>query len=359
MWGYIDVEFSRTSSINVPSLYVRVYRLLQSGLCKRSCSLIICEGISARKHTRRNAPRFPHYMWGYIMSKTQDSFFEQVPSLYVRVYHYATAPALLFLCSLIICEGISALKVPEDMPMWFPHYMWGYIAAGRIGDTERKVPSLYVRVYRKLSNLPEPPPRSLIICEGISAIRYTPARVLSFPHYMWGYIRSIRRFYRYDYVPSLYVRVYRKWGLAVTFLACSLIICEGISNLNLQGLLAILFPHYMWGYILYPPAGGFKFWLPSLYVRVYRSGSFAYEGKWSSLIICEGISPDILDLRYKWLFPHYMWGYIGTGGVIVKKSDVPSLYVRVYHSRQNGARTDNRSLIICEGISQRQGRNDA
>ena len=140
---------------------------------------------------------------------------------------------------------------------------------------------------------------------------------------------------------------------------CSLIICEGISSRPTERLEFFRFPHYMWGYIGFRHKQGRKQQVPSLYVRVYRSGSFAYEGKWSSLIICEGISPDILDLRYKWLFPHYMWGYIGTGGVIVKKSDVPSLYVRVYHSRQNGARTDNRSLIICEGISQRQGRNDA
>ena len=213
----------------------------------------------------------------------------------------------------------------------FPHYMWGYIELKKCYEQLQGVPSLYVRVYRAVYYCRGDQRGSLIICEGISSEEDEKGQVLRFPHYMWGYIENRAMNSPAEAVPSLYVRVYRTWTCRACWLSCSLIICEGISYI--------------------PPPGGFKFWLPSLYVRVYRSGSFAYEGKWSSLIICEGISPDILDLRYKWLFPHYMWGYIGTGGVIVKKSDVPSLYVRVYRSDRGGTTRKTPSLIICEGIS--------
>ena len=53
----------------------------------RICSLIICEGISGRKN--------------------QVSDTVNVPSLYVRVYRPDVAFAVLRFCSLIICEGIS------------------------------------------------------------------------------------------------------------------------------------------------------------------------------------------------------------------------------------------------------------
>ena len=168
---------------------------------------------------------------------------------------------------------------------------------------------------------------------------------------MWGYIVSCQIYQSHRHVPSLYVRVYLPYVTPPPASFRSLIICEGISEMGACCYIPGMFPHYMWGYILYPPAGGFKFWLPSLYVRVYRSGSFAYEGKWSSLIICEGISPDILDLRYKWLFPHYMWGYIAATGAERRVRRLPSLYVRVYHQHGKLLKSLKCSLIICEGIS--------
>ena len=107
----------------------------------------------------------------------------------------------------------------------------------------------------------------------------------------------------------------------------------------------------MWGYIavyLDPWRLGR---VPSLYVRVYRL--YKRQGKTGicSLIICEGISYKNGAILEAVGFPHYMWGYIVHTYIWHITKNVPSLYVRVYPPGSLGARPALGSLIICEGIS--------
>ena len=153
----------------VPSLYVRVYRWrrwFRQWIC---CSLIICEGISARFSVRCSTVWFPHYMWGYIMLARFARCPLDVPSLYVRVYRIQYFLLAIYRCSLIICEGISWVCQLRKHFVMFPHYMWGYITIYNLNSNIVIVPSLYVRVYRKRQNRASLITGSLIICEGISA----------------------------------------------------------------------------------------------------------------------------------------------------------------------------------------------
>ena len=131
----------------------------------------------------------------------------------------------------------------------FPHYMWGYIAIPTLQSTVNFVPSLYVRVYRSIPCKAQRPPSSLIICEGISSWKISRTNLEQFPHYMWGYIGCFGRSLPLSIVPSLYVRVYRVKMNGFAALDCSLIICEGISPWWLVTTRIKRFPHYMWGYI--------------------------------------------------------------------------------------------------------------
>ena len=209
--------------------------------------------------------------------------------------------------------------------------MWGCIEREEMKKYEWKVPSLYVRVYRGTWLFCQTLRRSLIICEGVSSKFAWSPFIFSFPHYMWGCIDGRRGAVTTQYVPSLYVRVYRPPHIHTGRIICSLIICEGVSAFLLFSLFYLVLPHYMWGCI------ALKAWMkavqgaPSLYVRVYRPYSLHQICRWRSLIICEGVSE--LKKCYEQL------------------QDAPSLYVRVYRSYHWFRWHLQRSLIICEGVS--------
>ena len=188
-----------------------------------------------------------------------------------------------------------------------------------------------MRVYRIVLSRGWGQTGSLIICEGISELNEADRLFISFPHYMWGYIISPLVLCILIYVPSLYVRVYRHIESRHPGRVSSLIICEGISPVRTSRASHNGFPHYMWGYIANFQPDGKTGSVPSLYVRVYR---LSYR-----------------RCRPHLTFPHYMWGYIEQYIHRVENQDVPSLYVRVYRSDLLRLWFQNRSLIICEGIS--------
>ena len=191
MWGYIaSFKFLKPAS-NVPSLYVRVYRIKMHYFLRMTRSLIICEGISRKSKSNLAASSFPHYMWGYIVPENISFSSGVVPSLYVRVYRYSFTAVGLQVSSLIICEGISMIREMMEYIRVFPHYMWGYIAIYQILRRSLCVPSLYVRVYLCAHKWNTYSARSLIICEGISLWPLTIMVSKSFPHYMWGYIGAL------------------------------------------------------------------------------------------------------------------------------------------------------------------------
>ena len=148
MWGYIVRKIFIGIGCRVPSLYVRVYRIEEARKPVRRSSLIICEGISDVSHVKLFIYSFPHYMWGYIGLQGLCLPVLYVPSLYVRVYRCLVVLVSYLSSSLIICEGISRLKAFYPKHSRFPHYMWGYIVSVVMFWRERSVPSLYVRVYR-------------------------------------------------------------------------------------------------------------------------------------------------------------------------------------------------------------------
>ena len=86
MWGYIVLSSYASVIGLVPSLYVRVYRTKSKQEVEHYGSLIICEGISQKFSIWWNDCKFPHYMWGYIKSGVEFYSTLLVPSLYVRVY---------------------------------------------------------------------------------------------------------------------------------------------------------------------------------------------------------------------------------------------------------------------------------
>ena len=171
MWGYIEGFNPCGLSSLVPSLYVRVYRRVFAIGGRVFCSLIICEGISAKASDLMQVGGFPHYMWGYIVARSAIVNCRSVPSLYVRVYRFLWYISLPEASSLIICEGISNRTFAGLRTDWFPHYMWGYIGAEWSWQIIYFVPSLYVRVYHFSSRFMYIDICSLIICEGISAHR--------------------------------------------------------------------------------------------------------------------------------------------------------------------------------------------
>ena len=190
-WGYIAVQPWKQFFTDVPSLYVRVYQ----------------------QHLK---PQNKPFM---------------VPSLYVRVYHTLTEYISKSRCSLTIREGISALSDSKEDDHRFPHYTWGYIDRANRFDDLQAVPSLYVRVYRLHLPTGENEARSLTIREGISLKVGALFMRQGFPHYTWGYIGTLKQFYADLKVPSLYVRVYRKCSARWSGKPCSLTIREGISRI--------------------------------------------------------------------------------------------------------------------------------
>ena len=132
---------------------------------------------------------------------------------------------------------------------------------------------------------------------------------------------------------------------------CSLTIREGISDAVINAFNQGEFPHYTWGYIGRTEQSAGDCEVPSLYVRVYRIMYVNHNTTASSLTIREGISPVLLSLFQKSLFPHYTWGYIDAGEKSTVCIAVPSLYVRVYRRAHEYKKATKRSLTIREGIS--------
>ncbi len=208
--------------------------------------------------------------------------------------------------SLIICEGISVdLTRNTEIPV-FPHYMWGYIGRSSTSTAKRCVPSLYVRVYRRYYVMAIKHDGSLIICEGISYATANLGQIHQFPHYMWGYIVLILCGFTRSPVPSLYVRVYHRLEVDEMRSVGSLIICEGISQESPAAKRPFRFPHYMWGYIDRRNQKRRIGRVPSLYVRVYRAWALFWRVSQSSLIICEGISVTPPSDSRCQAFHHYM-----------------------------------------------------
>ena len=176
--------------------------------------------------------QFPHYTWGYIALFKPEAVIPIVPSLYVRVYRLLVSYSVFYVSSLTIREGISATQRKILKFRRFPHYTWGYIDKVIRMAEDLSVPSLYVRVYRYGSKERTPAKSSLTIREGISRFLSIPFTRLKFPHYTWGYIALKIRNSSYIQVPSLYVRVYRNFRCRVSVSVCSLTIREGISKRN-------------------------------------------------------------------------------------------------------------------------------
>ena len=148
MWGCIVTPYQFAAIAAVPSLYVRVYRENSGRIYAGVRSLIICEGVSSLQIARRVWGGFPHYMWGCIMRQMTRMHNRRVPSLYVRVYHRLNNCRKKETGSLIICEGVSWTITRARASRKFPHYTWGCIGAAIFHRTPAAVPSLYVRVYR-------------------------------------------------------------------------------------------------------------------------------------------------------------------------------------------------------------------
>ena len=213
----------------------------------------------------------------------------------------------------------------------FPHYTWGYIVSKSPKKPKCRVPSLYVRVYRWTAGKIRPHTGSLTIREGISRCKNELTTCRKFPHYTWGYITRLIRCKPVWRVPSLYVRVYRWLLLSFQVFLSSLTIREGISLVPAVVMMHSRFPHYTWGYIIFPHLTAKSTFVPSLYVRVYHPGYPWELQPRGSLTIREGISTGGKTDDFWRTFPHYTWGYIVQAVVPFGKIPVPSLYVRVYH----------------------------
>ena len=86
MWGCIASYITFGDVTLVPSLYVRVYRAGLNPALFSPCSLTVCEGVSQSKPENSSPFKFPHCMWGCIEHPAKSLFPTAVPSLYVRVY---------------------------------------------------------------------------------------------------------------------------------------------------------------------------------------------------------------------------------------------------------------------------------
>ena len=131
--------------------------------------------------------------------------------------------------------------------------------------------------------------------------------------------------------PSLHVRVYRPCTKATRRETGSLTTREGVSpfcpNLSCRP----RFPHYTWGCI------GCK--------------DYKKAAQISSLTTREGVSNRLKQSYINWAFPHYTWGCIGQSNHSRTGIQVPSLYVRVYHSMWTQLPPEMRSLTTREGVS--------
>ena len=188
MWGCIALSIRNSSYIQVPSLYVRVYREIRQRYRLSYSSLIICEGVSEIAVPVRIFRLFPHYMWGCIASAQWSGRLCMVPSLYVRVYHVPGLSEGQGVRSLIICEGVSWTITRARASRKFPHYTWGCIGAAIFHRTPAAVPSLYVRVYQMAVIYIKTPFSSLTIREGVSLAPTVKDEDGEFPHCMWGCI---------------------------------------------------------------------------------------------------------------------------------------------------------------------------
>ena len=149
------------------NLHNEVFEAAESRI-NTECSLTIREGISRPQSNRYKQPVFPHYTWGYIVQRHNHPTPPTVPSLYVRVYRLRLDETQTKSSSLTIREGISSVKNTDLLAVLFPHYTWGYIDWEESTVSGLKVPSLYVRVYRKISTFQRIKTGSLTIREGIS-----------------------------------------------------------------------------------------------------------------------------------------------------------------------------------------------
>ena len=168
-------------------------------------------------------------MWGCIVKDNVVKAFNDVPSLYVRVYRKRFRRNKIKNCSLTIREGVSVEPLTLDVFTTFPHYTWGCIALLERSATRQTVPSLYVRVYRACLVRRLMCIRSLTIREGVSRRQIVGKTEVEFPHYTWGCIDELKIKLRVLFVSSLYVRVYHLFVLSAIGITGSLTIREGVS----------------------------------------------------------------------------------------------------------------------------------
>lgn len=131
-------------------------------------SLTVCEGVSLIWLSCLKEMSFPHCMWGCIVNDGMIKIAVDVPSLYVRVYLWLHSCRGWAGCSLTVCEGVSQKARSSKAIIPFPHCMWGCIDGSVVNMADVIVPSLYVRVYRKITTLVHRHSSSLTVCEGVS-----------------------------------------------------------------------------------------------------------------------------------------------------------------------------------------------
>ena len=188
-------------------------------------------------------------MWGCIGGENCGRILKRVPSLYVRVYRHSFQMAYQRTRSLIICEGVSPEYTSREWWTAFPHYMWGCIVVLYLNSGEKQVPSLYVRVYRQAQCHHSSQGCSLTIREGVSGKFATVWSRNRFPHYTWWCIALKIILTAAEIAPSLYVRVYQMAVIYIKTPFSSLTIREGVSSHSLRVNGVPLFPHYTWGCI--------------------------------------------------------------------------------------------------------------
>ena len=193
------------------------------------CSLTVCEGVSQSEEQHPSKAKFPHCMWGCIERQLEALEHFGVPSLYVRVYRHKELYEQVEERSLTVCEGVSSCLIKSYISRLFPHCMWGCIDVLQQDEISGFVPSLYVRVYRRESGAGAAENCSLTVCDGISCICMRCLIPAPFHHCMWGYIVKYQQELDSDSVPSLYVRVYRRTSFSGCVSVSSLSIREGVS----------------------------------------------------------------------------------------------------------------------------------
>ena len=254
------------------NLHNEVFEAAESRI-NTECSLTIREGVSRTLKTSSFFGLFPHYTWGCIVLEFLFCHLHSVPSLYVRVYRAYSANMKLRGGSLTIREGVSRTNAGETTGETFPHYTWGCIKEVTRWQDDTPVPSLYVRVYRIEKDQGTTWSSSLTIREGVSVSGMRGVYEVKFPHYTWGCIDLEKISGYLSKVPSLYVRVYRMDEYRTARQSCSLTIREGVSGWIIILISNRVFPHYTWGCIEYNCYIHDISFVPSLYVRVYRKNT--------------------------------------------------------------------------------------